>query len=373
MAGTVGLVEYANGLAIVTIDRPKALNAADVKMVVELRDALTVCKTSDSIKAVLLQGAGEKGFCSGGDVKGCHAALVADSNATTPKEQMYQEYNAIFELSQLSKPTVAIAHGITMGLGFTLSTSARYTVATEKSRFAMPENNIGLFPDAGFAHLSANTLPKGLGRLLALTGVHLLGAGDVIAAGLASHFVPVEKLPTLYDTLKDADLATDADAAIKAVLSGVGEAPPEPKLLLEGGGDLPSKFGDAKNLAEVYALLDAEAKLNPWAAQLLPLLQKGSPFSQATAFKLLELAEIDAAAGVPEPGRLAQALERDFAAACRIMYRPDFVEGLRAVLVDKDNAPKWQPTEIAAIGAEEVDAVVAALPASERKLGLSSL
>merc|ERR1740123_2025789 len=126
---------------------------------------------------------------------------------------MYQEYNAIFELRQLTVPTIALVHGITMGFGLGLGASARYAVATEKSRLAMPENNIGLFPDAGFAHLAAGTMPKGLGRLLALTGCHLIGAGDVMAAKLASHYVPLEKLPALVEALKAADLSGNADEA----------------------------------------------------------------------------------------------------------------------------------------------------------------
>jgi len=369
MAEAVTYEECPNGLAVVTIDRPKALNAVNVKMVGEFREAIAKCKASESVKAVLIQGAGEKGFCSGGDVKALHPLLVADAAAEVPKEQMYQEYNAIFEMRQLTKPTVSLVHGITMGCGLGLGTSARYSVATEKSRLAMPENNIGLFPDAGFTYIAANAMPKGLGRLMALTGCHLIGAGDALAAKLATHFVPLEKLASVAEGLKAADFSGDADEAVKKCLEGLAEAPPEPKLLVDGC-TLPAKFAEVKSVAEAVDLLKAEAEAGGWAAELLPTMQKGAPFSQAVVFKLLELAEADVAAGLAEPGRAAAALERDFATACRVMYRPDFVEGLRAVLVDKDNAAKWQPAELGAVSEEEVAAAVLPLADGVRRLGL---
>jgi len=371
MSEAVTFEECSNGLAVVTIDRPKALNAVNVKMVGEFREAIAKCKASDTVKAVLILGAGEKGFCSGGDVKALHPLLVADAATEVPKEQMYQEYNAIFEFQQLTKPSVALVHGITMGCGLGLGASAKYGVATEKSRFAMPENNIGLFPDAGFCHLAANRMPKGLGRLMALTGCHFIGAGDVLASGLATHYVPMEKLAGVTEALKAADFSGDADDAVKKCLEGLAEAAPAPKLLVDGC-TLPAKFAEVKTVSEAFDMLKAEAEAGGWASELLPGMQKGAPFSQAVVLKLMELAEADAAAALAEPGRAGAALERDFAAACRVMYRPDFVEGLRAVLVDKDNAAKWEPAEIAAVSSEALDAAVLPLAEGERRLGLPS-
>jgi len=318
---------------------------------------------------VLMQGAGEKGFSSGGDVKALHPLLTADGATEVPKEQMYQEYNAIFEIHQVTVPTISLVHGITMGCGLGFGASAKYAVATEKSRLAMPENNIGLFPDAGFCHLAATAMPKGLGRLLAFTGCHLIGAGDVLAAKLATHFVPLEKLPALVEALKAADLSGDADEAARKCIEGQSAEAPAPKLLTSGL-ELPGKFAEVASVADALALLEAEAKEGGWAAELLPTMQKGCPFSQAVVLKLMELAEADVKAGVPEPGLCAAALERDFAAACRVMYRPDFVEGLRAVLVDKDQNAKWQPATIAEVSPEEVAAAVAPLPEGQRKLGV---
>jgi len=364
------LEDFANGLAVITIDRPKALNAANVKMVSELREALAACRKNAATKAILLRGAGEKGFCSGGDVKALHSLLVADASSEVPDEQMYQEYNAVYELRQMKVPSVSLLHGITMGFGLGLGVGATYRVATEKSRLAMPENNIGLFPDAGFSYVAANLLPKGLGRLLALTGCHLVGAGDVIAAKLATHYMPFDKLAAFTESLKDADLGSGADAAIQVCLEQHVEAAPAPKLLAEGQA-LPGKFGGAGSLADVEELLKEESGTNAWAADLLSGMRKGAPFSQAVVFYLLQLAEKDAAAGIPEPMRLGAALERDFAAASHVMYRPDFVEGLRAVLVDKDMSAKWAPDTPAEVAQEEVTAVICPPARNEKRtLGL---
>lgn len=369
MTESVIFEECPNGLAVVTIDRPKALNAVNVKMVGELREAVAKCQASESVKAVLFQGAGEKGFCSGGDVKALHPLLVADAATDVPKDQMYQEYNCIFEMRQLTKPSVSLVHGITMGCGLGLGTSSTYAVATEKSRLAMPENNIGLFPDAGFAYLAANVMPKGLGRLMALTGCHLIGAGDALAAKLASHFVPMEKLPAVVEALKAADFSGEVSEALKKCLDGLAEAPPPPKLLVDGC-TLPEKFAEVKSVPDALDLLKAEAEAGGWAAELLPSMQKGCPFSQVVVLRLMQLAEADAAAGRAEPGRTGTALERDFAVACRVMYRPDFVEGLRAVLVDKDNAAKWQPAELSAVDETQVAEALAPLVEGARRLGV---
>jgi len=356
-----------NGLAVLTIDKPKALNASDVPMVAAIRKAMAAWKDDEAVKAVLLRGNGGKAFCSGGDVKGVREALVADAASELPKEQVYQEYNLIYEARELGKPTAVLLEGVTMGFGLGLAATARIGVCTEKTRLAMPENNIGLFPDVGFAYLSTK-MPPGVGKLMALTGGHLLGAGDALDSGLATHHVPMDQLPELVDRLRAADLAAGAEAAIKACVEGLAAAPAE-KGKIAANGSLLTKMKDAKTLPEAYAALVQEAaEAGGWASELQAGMPKGSPFSQAVVWKLVEAAEAEAA--MPEPGRLAVALERDFATACRVLYRPDFCEGVRAVLVDKGSTAIWQPSAAAEVSPEEVAATVAPLAEGERKLGL---
>eukprot|EP00747_Dinoflagellata_sp_TGD_P217954 gnl/TRDRNA2_/TRDRNA2_90273_c0_seq3.p1 gnl/TRDRNA2_/TRDRNA2_90273_c0~~gnl/TRDRNA2_/TRDRNA2_90273_c0_seq3.p1 ORF type:complete len:253 (+),score=58.96 gnl/TRDRNA2_/TRDRNA2_90273_c0_seq3:72-830(+) len=251
-----------------------------------------------------------------------------------------------------------------MGFGCGFGTAAKYGVATEKSRFAMPENNIGLFADAGFAYFAANKMTKGAGRLMALTGCHLIGAGDVIAAKLATHFVPFEGFPGLVEALKSANLSDDADAAIRGCIEGAAQPTPEPKIFTD------SKLLDAIAAADFDGVFSTLADASDWAKETHTAAKKGCPFSQAVAWSLLTQAEADAASGMAEPGRLAAALERDFAAACRVLYRADFVEGVRAVLVDKDNAAKWQPATAGELNSDDVAAAVAPLAEGERRLNL---
>jgi len=367
MSEAVTLEQCSNGLAVITIDRPKALNAASVKMVKELREVIGKISASDSAKAVLMVGAGEKGFCSGGDVKGVYEALKADNNSDTGREQLYEEYLAIYELRQLKIPVVALIHGITMGFGLGLSSVATFRVATEKSRLAMPENNIGLFPDAGFAYLSASILPPGLGRLMAVTGVHLIGAGDAMAAKIATHYVPFEKFPSLVEEMKGREFS--GPDSVEACIASFSEGAPEAKLLKDTPPAL-GLFQEAKTLAEAASDLKALSETDAWAKDLIDSMQKGAPFSQAVAWSLLDAAVEDSSAA--EPGRLGNALERDFAAACRIIYRPDFMEGVRSVLVDKDNSAKWQVTSLDAVDMKDVADATAPLPEAQRRLGLGA-
>lgn len=350
--GAVTMEECDNGLAIITLDRQKALNAANVPMVKELRRVLREAKEKDSIKAVLLKGAGEKGFSSGGDVKTVSNVLAKDINDVSAKEQFYEEYNFIYEFKTFPKPSVALAHGITMGFGMGVSVCATISVATAKSRFAMPENNIGLFPDAGFTY-HASKLTPGVGRLMGLTACHFIGAGDVMKAGLATHYVPFEKFEGLIAALKQADLSKTAKSAIKAAVEGMAEAAPDPTLLNSDGLELAAKLAKVANVKEAYELLEEASKVEgSWAATLVPAMKKGSPFSQAMVFKLLKSGEADAPFRTNRSlNGIAAALEREYIVASRIILRPDFTEGVRAVLVDKDNNAKWQPA-----APEEVDA-----------------
>lgn len=366
--------ESSNGLAIIKIDRPKALNAVNIKMCKELQEVVAKCQASSTVKAVLFQGAGEKGFSSGGDVKALHPLLKEDICTQVPKDQIYNEYHAIFAMRQLTCPTVSFMHGITMGCGLALACSATYAVATEKTRLAMPENNIGLFPDAGFSYLAAKKMPRGLGRLMALTGVHLVGAGDAMASKLATHHASFETLPELLAALKAVDLSCDPDVALRRCLEEHTSSAAVPKLLTDVALELSGQLAAAQSLPDACGILEKQAQAgNSWATELMASMRKGAPFSQAVAFRLLELAEADAAAGLADSRQLKAALDRDFLAASRVMYRQDFLEGLRAVLVDKDMSAKWQPASIAELSADELQSALAPAGESEAALGLPLL
>jgi len=361
----------SNGLAIITIDRQRVLNCADCAMCEQIHDAVNTISDTASLKAVLVRGAGQKGLCSGGDVKCLREALSKDPVSELPKDQVFHEYVLIYKLRQLAVPTVSLVHGITMGFGLGLGGAARYRVATEASRFAMPENNIGIFPDACWTYTAANTCPPGIGELVALTGCHIRGAGDALGTKLATHFVPFDRLETLVESLKNADFGDDSEARTRTCIEAVAETAPE-SMLLKNGASLLSKLSAAGSVDEAVATLESEAQSGDWAAEFLPMVKRGSPFSQALAWRQLEKAKADVAANRPEKERLAMSLEREYRVISRCFYRPDFSEGVRATLVDKDNSPVWQPGSLAEVSAEEVARCFAQLPAGERTLGLTT-
>ncbi|CAK0813731.1 unnamed protein product [Prorocentrum cordatum] len=304
-------------------------------MVEGIRETLRAWRDDVTVKAVLLKGNGGRAFCSGGDVKGCRETLMEDPASPAPADLVFCEYNLLFEMEFLQKPSVAIAEGVTMGFGLGLASFCRYTVATDTTRMAMPESNIGLFPDVGFSYRAANFLPPGVGRLLAVT---------------------------------------DADGAVRACLAGLA-APPAGRGRLSAHAALVEAFarapGGPGGLAQARGALEAEATAaGGWAAELQAGMPRCCPFSQAVAWSLLCAAEADRGAGELE-WRAAAALERDFAAACRLFRRPDFCEGVRAVLVDKGRVPAaWAPAATSDVSEEEVAAAVAPLPEGERRLGL---
>lgn len=363
------LEELENGLACFNYCRPKALNCASLEMVSALRAAMLRWQRSEHIKAVLMSGEGDRAFCSGGDVKALRADLMADAASPRPEEQVFQEYNLLFENHRCTMPIVCLMDGVTMGYGLGLACSARFRVATEMVRVAMPENNIGLFPDVGFSYLAANAMPPGIGRLMAITGCHLLGAHDAIAAGLATHFVPKERLPELVSALRVLDLHRDADEAVRKCLNDFAQVPPCEPSSLSLNTELVESFAKAGTLSEACISLASAASAGGWAADILEGMSRGAPMSQAVAWRLLQSAEGDVAAGVPEPDRTALALERDFATARRLLYRPDFSEGVRVVLVDRGSSAKWEVEQLNMIAEEDVVAATALSP-GERTLGI---
>lgn len=380
---------------------------------------------SDTVRAILLQGAGGRAFCSGGDVKGLNEKLKVDPTISVPKDLVFNEYNLIYELRQCCKPTISMLDGVTMGFGLGLGTSARYRVATEKTRFAMPENNIGIFPDVGFSFQAANILPPGVGRLMALTACHLLGSMDALDSKLASHRVNSSSLSDLLAALKEADLSAASDAAITACIERFAEGSAEgsgkmlnvgdaaeikatgekgkvtmtnghahkvtgkwylmEELQKPGAGKLTGKIAAnaalvnnvsaADTLAAARKVLEDAAAVDAssWASESLKAMASGAPLSQAVAWRLVTQAEAEARKDLPESERLAVALERDYATMSRIIYGPDFLEGTRAVLVDKDNSPAWKPATSSEVTDSQVAEITAVLPEGERHLGLTSL
>jgi len=313
--------------ATATLNRPKALNALTLGMIRALDPQLAAWARDAKIRHVVLKGAGEKSFCAGGDVRAvCEAGLAAKKSGKQDpltRDFFFEEYRLNRRLARYPKPIVSLVDGICMGGGVGLSVHGRYRVATERTLFAMPETAIGLFPDVGGSYFLPR-LPGRMGRFLGLAGERLKAA-DLCHLGIATHFVPSEKLAEL-----EAALATDAADAVLARFQADPGAPTLPAL----AGAIDRCFAPA-TVEGILAALDAEG--SDWAAKIAARLRKMSPLSLKVALRQLDLG----AALSVEDG-----LRMEFRLVQRCMAGDDFFEGIRAVLVDKDHAPKWNPATL---------------------------
>jgi enoyl-CoA hydratase/carnithine racemase len=318
----------------ILLNRPRALNALNLPMIRACAAILQTWRDDPHVDAVVIEGAGDRAFCAGGDIRVLREAQIAGDLATVD-EFFAEEYALNLAIATYPKPYIALVDGICMGGGIGLSVHAPYRVATEHAGFAMPETAIGFFTDIGATFLLPR-LAGALGTYLGLTGARVNGA-DAVHAGLATHFTPRDRLPAL-----SAALATDGVAALAAF-----NQPLPPDTLAEHRSAIDRCFA-AETVSAIVARLEAEA--TPWADATLKALRHVSP--SALHWTLLALRR----------GRdltLKQALDAEFALTRSTMAQPDFAEGVRAMLVDKDRKPKWQPARIEDVDPARIAAVFA--------------
>jgi enoyl-CoA hydratase len=335
------------GAGRLTLNRPAALNALTTGMCEAMIEALVAWRSDPSVALVVIDHAGERGFCAGGDIR-----MLAESGAGDGAEArrfFFTEYRLNELLFRYEKPIVAIMDGVTMGGGVGLSMPARYRVATERTSFAMPETGIGLFPDVGGGwHLPR--IPGEAGMWLALTGARIRGA-DCVALGIATDFVESAKLPDFKSFLFSAHSRGDerVGAALTRFKPSAGAAP-----IGEHIANIDRLFcGDS--VEAIFAALAADP--SAWAKAQLETLKTKSPQTLKVTFR--ELREGEARANFAEEMRV------EYRIAARVVQRHDFLEGVRAVIVDKDNAPNWSPTKLEDVTPAILDAIFAPLPASE--------
>jgi enoyl-CoA hydratase len=273
--------------------------------------------------------------------------MLADSGADDgrlAREFFFTEYRLNHLLFSYPKPVIAVMDGITMGGGVGLSAPARYRLATERTTFAMPETGIGLFPDVGGGWFLPR-LPGRIGLWLALTGARIKAA-DCLHAGLATHHVPSERLPALKAEL--AENSKDIEALLAQFHVDPGPAP-----LLAHRAELDAAFGQGS----VEAILAALEAGSDWAQAQAAALRTKSPQTLKVALRQLALG-----AAAPD---FAANMAMEYRIGARVVQRHDFLEGVRAVIVDKDNAPKWNPATLEGVSEELLDAIFAHLPADQ--------
>jgi len=329
MASDEALLEVRKKTGLITLNRPKALNALNLPMIRTIHPVLKAWNTDNDIGCVIIKGAGEKAFCAGGDVK----SIAVNRGSDLGKEFFKEEYRLNLEIGQLSKPYVALINGITMGGGVGLSVHGRYRVATEKTLFAMPECAIGLFPDVGGGHFLPRLEGK-LGLFLALTG-NRLKARDLLFSGVATHFIDTRELPYLEDELLNLD--DPNHKTVKDVLDSYHNKchDPEARFTLHDKVDTINKLFGGKNIESIFQALEKDG--SEWAVQQLETLKKMSPVSMKITMRQLE-----------EGGKLslAETLQMEYRMSQGCMENDDFYEGIRAVLIDRDHSPKWSPSTV---------------------------
>lgn len=338
----------------ITLNRPRAINALNLEMFEALTEAFAVAN-ADGSRAILLDGAGERGFCGGGDIK--------EISSGDARRILAAEYRLDHAVATSAVPVVGIMDGICMGGGIGLTGHAEHRVVTERSRLAMPEARIGIAPDVG-AHLLLAAAPGRLGELLAVTAREM-GAGDAIAVGFADRFVPSERLAWLGEAL-----ALGADPA--EAIERLAEDAPESPLLAEREWWTP--------LAD-DAFGPGEAEADPIGAALRlirALAASDRPEAVATAATARAMCPTSLAATLAQIDRtrtrglgLADVLADDLRVVGRLGARPDFAEGVRAQVIDKDRNPRWSPARLEDLDADELRAVLDPRPApGERPLEL---
>lgn len=335
----------------ITLNRPKALNALTHGICLETLKALDAWTDDPDVALVLIGAAGERAFCAGGDIAQVYHA-GREGNYALGRDFWRDEYVMNARLAEYGKPVVSLMHGFVMGGGVGYGCHVSHRVVGESTQMAMPECGIGLIPDVGGTHLLARA-PGWLGMHLGLTGARF-GAGDAIAAGFADHFIPETAWPALID-----DLVRTGDAGL--VPAAARPAPEAPMAALQPEIDTAyNDSGAARGNGVAYVALVARqlaALESDWAQAAAKAIARNSPLSMASTAAMLRT--------LGPAGGLRAALQQEFRWTWRSMDKGDFLEGVRAQIIDKDRNPHWRHTSLRALTLIEVEAMLATLGADE--------
>ena len=326
---------------LVLLDRPRALNALSAEMAAALRDQLGTWADDTDIGHVVVAASAPRAFCAGGDVRDLHA-IAARGEFELMKTHFRAEYGAHLAVYDFPKPVISLADGITMGGGAGLMQCSTHAIVSETTRFAMPESAIGLFPDAG-ASVFLGRCPRPVALCLGLTG-HIIGAADCLMLGLAGAMVPTADMTALREALLACDSA-DIDRVIGRFRADPGMPPLQAQRAtidhVFAGRDLAAMRDRADDLARL--------KGDSVAEMIHATLSTKCPMSMHVFARLIEMG--------PRIADIPAALDLDYHLAIRMTARPDFQEGVRAVLIDKSNDAAWQPARLEDVTPAMIDAV----------------
>jgi enoyl-CoA hydratase/carnithine racemase len=338
------LCEARNHVAFITLNRPAALNALSLEMIVELRTVFERCAADAQIRAVLLRGAGEKAFCAGGDVRALYQSFK--DSGSLHREFFAKEYPLDYLLYSYPKPYIALMDGIAMGGGMGVAQGSTLRIVGERTRIAMPEVSIGLFPDVGASYFLSR-LPGALGPYLALTGIQIRGV-DALYAQLADVYLPPAAIAALEDDLASLTWSADPRSDVRRFVHERAAAGlPAPSLsLLRPAID--THFTQSGVTAILASLADERrADYAAWAQQTIALMRSRSPTMMSVTLRQLQRGK---------SLTLAQCFRMEIGMVEQCFAQGDFIEGVRALIVDKDNSPRWMPRRLEEVTDASVDA-----------------
>ena len=327
----------------IRLNRPKAIHALTHEMCSAMIAALAGWASNGAVDLVMIDHAEGRGFCAGGDIR--MIAESATEGGAAARAFFHEEYRLNHLLFTYAKPTIAFMDGITMGGGVGISQPCSIRVVTDRTMYAMPETGIGLFTDVGGGRYLSR-MPGRTGQYIGLTGARLNGA-ECLALSLGTHYVAGEDV----ELLKAAILGNPgaADAALRGAVTVIPPAP-----LLDRRADIDRLFASDR-YEDILAALAEDG--GEWALATLKTLDTKSPQTCKVVLRLLaEAATIE---------DFAEEMVLEYAIAAHVIARPDFIEGVRALIVDKDNAPRWNPPTASSVSDAEIDAIFAPLPPAE--------
>jgi enoyl-CoA hydratase/carnithine racemase len=336
--------EIRHHVALVTLNRPSALNALSLEMILRLRTLFSEFLADPEVYAVLIRGAGEKAFCAGGDIRALYQSFK--NSGTLHNEFFAAEYPLDYLLYSYPKPYAALLDGITLGGGMGISQGSRLRIVGERTRMAMPEVGIGFFPDVGGSYFLSR-LPGRLGRYLALTGVQI-GAADALYSQLADVYLPPPAVASISRELSELRWGNDRFADLRQFLQARA-APPQSAPTLPALRECIDEHFSHASVAAILGSLESETRggYARWAHETAKLMRSRSPTLLSVTLRQLQHgARL----------RLADCFRMELGMAAHSFEQGDFLEGVRAVLIDKDNKPRWRPSRIEDVTDPMIDA-----------------
>lgn len=348
------IIWVENGVGRVRLNRPKALNALNLGMAEDILSALVKWRENDEIKAVIIDSSSERAFCAGGDVAQVYRSK--DTELSKADDFFTAEYKLNLTIDQYPKPYIALMDGIVMGGGVGLSGHGSHRIVTERTMLAMPECAIGLIPDVGVTWLLYNA-PGEIGKWMGTTGARLNGA-DAIYAGFADTFIQSKNLEELVQKINEGDNIEDAIAALSEPL------PTSQLASLQG--DINEAFSKATVLECVEHLKEIVEQENSvaheWAQRCVDAIEHGAPFATVATFEAQLLGT--------KMNSAKDALTLEYRYVTNAIKATDFFEGIRAMLIDKDKTPIWNPKTIKDVSIDDVHACFASLGDKEIKFDI---